>query len=56
VPTDTCVGTLSGEVPLGSLGRESLADEAPIASLMTDDSKRLVAASRSAGRQVLIED
>ena len=27
VPTDTCVGTRSREVPLGSLEREALADE-----------------------------
>lgn len=48
VPTDTCVGTRSREVPLGSLEREALADEG--SDSLVDDRRleRLVAARRSA--------
>jgi hypothetical protein len=57
VPTDTGVGTLRREVPLGLLGRVALPDEGP--DSLVDD-RRLEKACRGTpfgrSRQVLIED
>jgi hypothetical protein len=57
VPTDTGVGTLSREVPVGLLGRVALADEGPDGLV---DDRQLGKACRGArfgsGWQVLIED
>ena len=57
VPTDTGVGTLSREMPLGLLGRVALADEGPDGLV---DDRHLEKACRGAlfgrGWQVLIED